>query len=112
MTQSSCCLCVLLAQPNLYPNCKFKFFHHTNIQNTSYTNKINKIQFKFQNSKHKPNVNSHLSLHALQYYVLMAKSEERQAIYTHCYDSSGTRLFTAGGPLPANLYGKYAGLWQ
>ncbi|KAF2900881.1 hypothetical protein ILUMI_05286 [Ignelater luminosus] len=34
------------------------------------------------------------------------------AIYTHCYDSSGTRLFTAGGPLPANLTGNYAGLWQ
>ncbi|XP_015117989.1 DDB1- and CUL4-associated factor 12 [Diachasma alloeum] len=34
------------------------------------------------------------------------------AIYTHCYDQSGTRLFTAGGPLPANLYGNYAGLWQ
>ncbi|CAB3366768.1 Hypothetical predicted protein [Cloeon dipterum] len=34
------------------------------------------------------------------------------AIYTHCYDPSGTRLFTAGGPLPANLYGNYAGLWQ
>lgn len=34
------------------------------------------------------------------------------AIYTHCYDYSGTRLFTAGGPLPANIYGNYAGLWQ
>lgn len=34
------------------------------------------------------------------------------AIYTHCYDSSGTRLFTAGGPLPATLTGNYAGLWQ
>ncbi|CAD6240953.1 GSCOCG00009024001-RA-CDS [Cotesia congregata] len=34
------------------------------------------------------------------------------AIYTHCYDASGTRLFTAGGPLPANFYGNYAGLWQ
>ncbi|XP_051165458.1 DDB1- and CUL4-associated factor 12 homolog [Leptopilina boulardi] len=34
------------------------------------------------------------------------------AIYTHCYDQSGTRLFTAGGPLPPNLYGNYAGLWQ
>ncbi|XP_018323338.1 DDB1- and CUL4-associated factor 12 [Agrilus planipennis] len=33
-------------------------------------------------------------------------------IYTHCYDSSGTRLFTAGGPLPATLTGNYAGLWQ
>ncbi|KAK9887624.1 hypothetical protein WA026_023583 [Henosepilachna vigintioctopunctata] len=34
------------------------------------------------------------------------------AIYTHCYDSSGTRLFTAGGPLPVTLTGNYAGLWQ
>lgn len=53
------------------------------------------------------------------------------AIYTHCYDSSGTRLFAAGGkiyfnisfkvgyyhfetlgPLPANLVGNYAGIWQ
>lgn len=34
------------------------------------------------------------------------------AIYTHCYDYSGTRLFSAGGPLPANLCGNYAGLWQ
>lgn len=31
------------------------------------------------------------------------------AIYTHCYDSSGTRLFTAGGPLPATLIGNYCG---
>jgi DDB1- and CUL4-associated factor 12 len=34
------------------------------------------------------------------------------AIYTHCYDDSGTRIFTAGGPLPAPLVGNYAGLWQ
>lgn len=34
------------------------------------------------------------------------------AIYTHSYDTSGTRLFTAGGPLPATLTGNYAGLWQ
>lgn len=34
------------------------------------------------------------------------------AIYTHCYDQSGTRLFAAGGPLPANLVGNYAGIWQ
>lgn len=34
------------------------------------------------------------------------------AIYTHCYDASGIRLFSAGGPLPANLHGNYAGLWQ
>lgn len=34
------------------------------------------------------------------------------AIYTHCYDYSATRLFTAGGPLPSNIYGNYVGLWQ
>lgn len=34
------------------------------------------------------------------------------AIYTHSYDSSGTRLFAAGGPLPATLVGNYAGIWQ
>lgn len=34
------------------------------------------------------------------------------AIYTHCYDMSGTRLFAAGGPLPATLVGNYAGIWQ
>ena len=34
------------------------------------------------------------------------------AIYTHCYDDSGTRIFTAGGPLPAPLIGNYAGIWQ
>ncbi|XP_076464961.1 DDB1- and CUL4-associated factor 12-like [Babylonia areolata] len=34
------------------------------------------------------------------------------AIYTHAYDDSGVRLFTAGGPLPAGLWGNYAGLWH
>ena len=34
------------------------------------------------------------------------------AIYTHCYDDSGTRLFAAGGPLPAGLYGNYAAVWH
>ena len=34
------------------------------------------------------------------------------AIYTHCYDSSGTRLFAAGGPLFSDLLGNYIGLWQ
>lgn len=34
------------------------------------------------------------------------------AIYTHCYDLSGVRLFTAGGPLDSNTSGHYAGLWQ
>lgn len=34
------------------------------------------------------------------------------AIYTHCYDSTGMRIFAAGGPLPATLIGNYAGVWQ
>ncbi|KAK0054019.1 DDB1- and CUL4-associated factor 12 [Biomphalaria pfeifferi] len=33
------------------------------------------------------------------------------AIYTHCYDENKVRLFAAGGPLPAGLYGNYAGLF-
>jgi WD repeat-containing protein 40A len=34
------------------------------------------------------------------------------AIYTHCYDHSGTRLFTAGGPLQVGIQGNYASVWQ
>lgn len=34
------------------------------------------------------------------------------AVYTHCFDESGTRLFVAGGPLPSGLKGNYIGLYQ
>lgn len=34
------------------------------------------------------------------------------AIYTHQYDNTGSQLFVAGGPLPAGLWGNYAGLWS
>ena len=34
------------------------------------------------------------------------------AIYTHCYDTSGTRLFAAGGPLQIGLKGNYLSLFQ
>jgi len=34
------------------------------------------------------------------------------AVYTHCYDTSGTKLFVAGGPLCSGLHGNYAGLWS
>uniref|UniRef100_H3CZA2 DDB1 and CUL4 associated factor 12 n=1 Tax=Tetraodon nigroviridis TaxID=99883 RepID=H3CZA2_TETNG len=34
------------------------------------------------------------------------------AVYTHCYDNSGTKLFVAGGPLCSGLHGNYAGLWS
>jgi len=36
----------------------------------------------------------------------------KPSIYTHCYDYSGTRLFSAGGPFQANMCGIYASLWQ
>ncbi|KAK2552943.1 DDB1- and CUL4-associated factor 12-A [Acropora cervicornis] len=34
------------------------------------------------------------------------------AIYTHCYDPTGTKLFAAGGPLSLILYGNYVALWE
>lgn len=40
------------------------------------------------------------------------QNKDVPAIYTHSYDSSGTRLFAAGGPLPATTVGNYAGIWQ
>jgi len=33
------------------------------------------------------------------------------AIYTHSFDPSGTRLFVGGGPLMIGLKGCYAGIW-
>jgi len=46
------------------------------------------------------------------YHDFFIGHEYPNAIYTHCYDPAGTRLFTAGGPLPAGLYGNYAALWH
>ncbi|KAI1278491.1 DDB1- and CUL4-associated factor 12-like protein 1 [Halotydeus destructor] len=34
------------------------------------------------------------------------------AIYTHCFDVSGTKIFAAGGPLPACITGNYAAIWS
>ncbi|XP_065059789.1 DDB1- and CUL4-associated factor 12-like isoform X1 [Rhopilema esculentum] len=38
--------------------------------------------------------------------------EYPNAVYTHCYDPTETKLFTAGGPLALGLYGNYAALWD
>jgi len=46
------------------------------------------------------------------YHDFFDGHEYPNAIYTHCYDPAGTRLFTAGGPLPAGLFGNYAALWH
>ena len=34
------------------------------------------------------------------------------AIYSHCFDQSGTRLFIGGGPLQRDVRGSYLALWQ
>mmetsp|Transcript_6098 Transcript_6098/g.13908 ORF Transcript_6098/g.13908 Transcript_6098/m.13908 type:complete len:213 (+) Transcript_6098:680-1318(+) len=34
------------------------------------------------------------------------------AVYTHAYDPSSTKLFVAGGPLPFGLCGSYSALWS
>ena len=46
------------------------------------------------------------------FFMHQYNQEFPNAIYTHQYDDSGTRLFVAGGPLPAGLWGNYAGLWS
>jgi len=33
------------------------------------------------------------------------------AVYTHCYDPSGTKIFAGGGPLMLGLKGAYAAVW-
>ncbi len=42
----------------------------------------------------------------------MQQQKYMPAIYTHCYDESGTRLFAAGGPLQCGARGNYIGLFQ
>ena len=52
-------------------------------------------------------------LHDADYYeAFLSNMEYSPAIYTHRYDSTATRLFVAGGPLPANITGSYAALWS
>ncbi|XP_041376304.1 DDB1- and CUL4-associated factor 12-like [Gigantopelta aegis] len=49
--------------------------------------------------------------HDENYHDFFMDQDYPNAIYTHTYDDSGLRLFAAGGPLPAGLWGNYAGLW-
>ena len=42
----------------------------------------------------------------------MQAHKNMTAVYTHCYDESGTRLFAAGGPLPSGLKGNYIALFR
>jgi hypothetical protein len=45
------------------------------------------------------------------YDAFLSNMDYSPGIYTHRYDSTGTRLFSAGDPLPASLFGNYAALW-
>lgn len=58
------------------------------------------------------NVGKGYLLHDETYEYFFVDHEYPNAVYTHSYDPSGTKLFTAGGPLPAGLHGNYAALWQ
>lgn len=46
------------------------------------------------------------------YEAFLSNMDYTPAIYTHRYDWTMTRLFVAGGPLPANITGNYAALWS
>lgn len=48
----------------------------------------------------------------LDHNPLAMNNRYTPAVYTHCYDSSGLRLFCAGGPLSVNTFGNYASIWQ
>lgn len=49
--------------------------------------------------------------HDANYWEHFLQVRYPNAIFTHCYDECNARLFVAGGPLPAGLYGNYAGLY-
>jgi len=46
--------------------------HHANLPSTGYKLKSTKIHYKFQNFKHKPNVNQFLSFRALHQDITRA----------------------------------------
>lgn len=50
--------------------------------------------------------------HDATYMEHFQNSLIRQAVYTLSYDSTGTRLFAAGGPLQLGLCGSYAAMWS
>lgn len=51
-------------------------------------------------------------LHDDNYIDFFMDQSYPNAVYTHEYDDTGTRMFVAGGPLPAGLWGNYAGVWS
>ncbi|XP_065837088.1 DDB1- and CUL4-associated factor 12-like isoform X2 [Oscarella lobularis] len=45
-------------------------------------------------------------------YYFSEEPRPPNAVYTHCYDRSHSRLFTGGGPPQLGLFGNYAAIWQ
>ena len=50
--------------------------------------------------------------HMHRYSFYPPSTSDVISIMTHCYDDSGLRLFAAGGPLPLELIGNYASIWE
>ena len=59
-----------------------------------------------------PNASILFQLQDYHYQELYNYHHPSSAIYTHSYDESGTKIFTAGGPLAAGIQGNYAAVWQ
>jgi len=75
--QSSCCKCVQLAQPNLYPNCKFNIFPRS--QNTNLTYKITKIHSNSQIlNTNQMSVTVSLSKHYITNIILVFRAAGRK----------------------------------
>lgn len=42
----------------------------------------------------------------------LMRTRYSNSIFTHKYDDTGVRLFTAGGPMPSDIQGNYVGIWS
>ena len=81
-----------------------------------YNKKITALSCNLINSKYiNPNMTTFFFQQRDDNFVQnieMIQQKYLPAIYTHCYDTSGTRLFAAGGPLQCGLRGNYVALFQ
>lgn len=74
---------------------------------------MNYLDDERQNTYSSLNCSEGYVKHDEEYYeAFLSNMEYKPAIYTHRYDRTSTRLFVAGGPLPANITGNYAALWS
>ncbi|KAI1297021.1 DDB1- and CUL4-associated factor 12 [Mortierella claussenii] len=65
-----------------------------------------------ESAKHYQEIGSGWLNRDTTYAVSISGVAIRNAIYALEYDSTGTRLFAAGGPLQLGLCGAYVGLWS